>query len=420
VGAPADCDIAVVGGGILGLAAARELIRRRPHASVVVLEREGELALHQTGHNSGVVHAGIYYAPGSLKARLCVEGARELYEYCEASGVPFEKRGKLIVARDERELAGLTELEQRGRANGVPGLRRVDADELREIEPHARGVAALHSPETGVVDFAAVARAFGADVEAAGAIVTTGCEVSAVEPAGRAAAPSGPVDERAGRAAAPPAPGSGHPGGGSLRVVHSRGELRTRFAIFCAGAWADELAVRAGADPDPRIVPFRGAYLRLRADRAHFVRGLIYPVPDPSLPFLGVHLTRHVDGTVSLGPSALLAPTRLARSLSWPGTWRMARRWWRTGARELAHAASARRFAREAAAYVPELEPGDFSRWYAGIRAQALARDGTLVDDFVISETEHALHVRNAPSPAATSALALARLIADRVEARLD
>ena len=380
-----------MGGGIVGLATARELLLRRPGASLVVLERETELARHHTGHNSGVVHAGIYYEPGSLKARLCVEGARELYRYCEDRGVPFEESGKLIVARDETELAGLDELERRGRANGVPGLCRVDSAGLREIEPHARGLAALHSPETGVVDFAGVARAFAADVETAQGEIRPSSEVKEIRTADK-----------------------------SLRLITTRGELRARFAVFCAGVWADELAVGAGADPDPRIVPFRGAYLRLRPDRSHLVRGLIYPVPNPALPFLGVHLSRHIGGTVSLGPGALLAPTRLARSLAWPGTWRMARRWWRTGARELAHAASVRRFAREAAAYVPELEPADFSRWYAGVRAQALARDGTLVDDFVISETEHALHVRNAPSPAATSALALARLIADRVEARLD
>jgi L-2-hydroxyglutarate oxidase len=385
------CDIAVVGGGILGLATARELLGRRPDARVVVLERERELARHQTGHNSGVVHAGIYYAPGSLKARLCVEGARDLYAYCEERGAPFDRSGKLIVAREGRELGRLDELERRGRANEVPGLRRVDAHRLREIEPHARGVAALHSPNTGVVDFAEVARAFAADVEASGGRVEVGCEVTGI--------------------------GSTH---GRLRLVHGSAETEARFAVFCAGAWADELAVRAGADPDPRIVPFRGAYLRLRGDRSHLVRGLIYPVPDPELPFLGVHLSRHLDGNVSLGPSALLAATRLARSLAWPGTWRMARRWWRTGARELAHAASTRRFARAAAHYVPALEPGDFTRWYSGVRAQAVARDGRLVDDFVISETERALHVRNAPSPAATSALALARLIADRVERRLD
>lgn len=388
---PAECDLAVVGGGILGLAVARELGRRRRGMEIVVLEREQEPARHQTGHNSGVVHAGIYYAPGSLKARLCVQGARAMYEYCGERGVPVERVGKLIVARSERELGRLEELERRGRANQVPGLRRVGAEELREIEPHARGVAALHSPETGVVDFAAVARAFAEDVRAAGGTVATGCELKGIQHHGR-----------------------------RLGLVHSGGETRARFAVFCAGAWADELAVMAGADPDPRIVPFRGAYLRLRPDRSGLVRGLIYPVPDPALPFLGVHLSRHIDGQVSLGPSALLAPLRLRRSLAWPGTWRMARRWWRTGARELARAASRRRFAREAAEYVPELEPGDFSPWYAGIRAQALGRDGSLVDDFVISETERALHVRNAPSPAATSSLALARLIAGRAEPGLD
>lgn len=384
-------DVAVVGGGILGLASARELLLRRPGLDIVVLEREPGLAQHQTGHNSGVIHAGIYYVPDSLKARLCVEGARDLYAYCEERGVPFEKRGKLIVARDASELPRLDELERRGRANGVPGLRRMDAGGLREIEPHARGVAALHSPETGVVDFAAVARSFAADVQAAGGRIELGRDVTAIEPSGD-----------------------------SVRLAHGDAEVGARFAVFCAGLEADRLAVAAGAEPDPRIVPFRGAYLRMRADRAHLVRGLIYPVPDPSLPFLGVHLSRHIDGHVSLGPGALLARTRLAHSLAWPGTWRMARRWWRTGLTELAHAASTRRFAREAAAYVPELGPGDFERWYSGVRAQAVARDGRLVDDFVISDTERAIHVRNAPSPAATSSLALARLIADRVEARLD
>ena len=375
----AECDLAIVGGGILGLATAREMLLRRPGAVVVVLERERELAQHQTGRNSGVIHAGIYYAPGSLKARLCVDGARGLYAYCEEHGVRVEKRGKLIVARDESELPRLDELERRGRANEVPGLRRVDADGLREIEPHARGAAALHSPETGVVDFAEVARSFAADFQAAGGHIELGHRATVAEVRGRA-----------------------------------------RFAVFCAGSAADTLAVEAGADPDPRIVPFRGAYLKLRPEKSELVRGLIYPVPDPDLPFLGVHISRHIDGNISLGPSALLAPNRLVRSLAWPGTWRMARRWWRTGITEIVHAVSARRFAREAADYVPELDPGDFTPWYAGVRAQAVARDGRLVDDFVISETERALHVRNAPSPAATSSLALARLIADRVERSLD
>jgi 2-hydroxyglutarate dehydrogenase len=376
---PAEYDLAVVGAGILGLAVAREMSMRRPGARIVVLERHAEVATEQSGQNSGVVHAGIYYAPGSLKARLCVEGARDLYAYCEEHGVPFEKRGKLIVARDEGELPRLDELERRGRVNRVPGLRRVDAEGLRGIEPHARGLAALHSPETGVVDFAEVARALAADFRASGGQIELGHTASVAEVRRRAS-----------------------------------------FTVFCAGHAADELAAEAGADPDPRIVPFRGAYLRLRPDKSGLVRGLIYPVPDPELPFLGVHLSRHIDGTVSLGPSALLAPARLPRSLAWPGTWRMARRWWRTGITEVWHAANRRSFARAAARYVPDLDAGDFTPWYAGVRAQALTRDGRLVDDFVISETERALHVRNAPSPAATSSLALARLIADRVEQGLE
>ena len=387
---PAECDLAVIGAGILGLTVARELTRRHPGLQTVMFERDGQVAGHQTGRNSGVVHAGIYYAPGSLKARLCVEGARELYSYCEQNGVPFRRSGKLIVARDASELARLDELERRGRANQVPELRRLDASELREVEPHCRGAGALHSPATGVVDFAEVARAVAAELAREGHRVITGCGVTGLA-------------TQAGR----------------VRLEHARGETRARFAVFCAGAGADRLAVLAGADPDPRIVPFRGAYLRLRADRSHLVRSLIYPVPDPALPFLGVHLSRHIGGEVSLGPGALLGTERLGRTLGWPGTWRMARRWWRTGGREAVRAVSRKRFAREAAQYVPELEPGDFSPWYSGVRAQAVGRDGRLVDDFVISETERALHVRNAPSPAATASFALARLIADRADSRL-
>jgi (S)-2-hydroxyglutarate dehydrogenase len=380
---PAECDLAVVGGGILGLAVARELTERRPERSIVVLERNAQVGAEQTGRNSGVIHAGIYYRPESLKARLCVAGARELYEYCDAHGIRHERCGKLIVARDASELGRLDELEQRGRANGVPGLRRLSGDELREVEPHARGVAALHSPSTGIVDFGDVARSLAAEL---GSAVSSSCGVTGIE-------------HRSGR----------------IVLRHAQGETSARFAVFCAGLAADRLAVAAGAPPDPRIVPFRGAYLHLRPERRELVRGLIYPVPDPALPFLGAHLTRHIDGEVSVGPSALLWP-RGPRDILWPGTLRMARRWWRTGLTELRRASSRRAFAREAARYVPELEPDDLSRGFAGIRAQALGRDGTLVDDFVISQTERALHVRNAPSPAATSSLALARLIVDRVD----
>jgi (S)-2-hydroxyglutarate dehydrogenase len=388
--APSRCDVAVVGGGIVGLAVALELAHRRPADRVCVLEREGEIGAHQTGHNSGVIHAGIYYAPGSLKARLCVEGSRALYAYCEEREIAHERCGKLIVATGPGELGGLEELERRGRANGVEGLRRLDAGEIAAIEPHAAGVAALHSPATGIVDFGAVARSYAADLRAAGGEIATGCEVRGLERHGRA-----------------------------LRIAHSQGETEAGHAVCCAGAAADRLAVAAGADPDPRIVPFRGAYLRLVPERRDLVRSLIYPVPDPSLPFLGVHLTRTVGGEVLVGPTALLGLRGLGRTLAWPGSWRMFRRWWRTGLSEIEHAALRRTFVREAARYVPGLGAGDVRFAFAGFRAQAVARDGALVDDFVFSRTDRALHVRNAPSPGATSSLAIAGEIADEAERAL-
>jgi (S)-2-hydroxyglutarate dehydrogenase len=399
---PDRCDLLVVGGGILGLAVARELLSRHPDASLCVLEREETLGAHQTSHSSGVIHAGIYYEPGSLKARLCVEGARLLYAYCEERGIEARRDGKLIVAPGEAELPRLDELERRGTANQVPGLRRVGADEIREIEPHARGLAGLHSPNTGIVDFRRVAEAYGAEVRDAGGRVFTGCGVEGLEAQGN-----------------------------SLRVRHSRGSTAAGYVVSCAGAWSDRLAVAAGAPAEPRIVPFRGGYLRLRPERRDLVRANIYPVPDPDLPFLGGHLTRTIDGEVLLGPSALMVgardayrllrvrPRDLGSELAWPGTWRLAARFWRTGLREIAHAASRRSFVRELRRYVPELSASDVLPGPAGIRAQALDRDGKLVDDFVVHLTERALHVRNAPSPAATSSLALARLIADETEAEL-
>jgi (S)-2-hydroxyglutarate dehydrogenase len=396
---PSECDLVVVGAGILGLAVARELLRRRPGARVCVLEAESAVAAHQTGHTSGVVHAGIYYEPGSLKARLCVEGARLLYRYCEQQGIAFERNGKLILATSEDELGGLDELERRGVENGVPGLRRLAADEIAEVEPHARGIAALYSPATGVLDFSAVAGAFAQDFTADGGSLHLGCRVLG-------------SDTRHDR----------------VTVRHRDGEVTAGAAVFCAGLWSDRLAVESGAPADPRIVPFRGAYLRLRPERRHLVRGSLYSVPNPELPFLGAHLTRGIDGEVLIGPSALLAPSRdayrlsrvrlrdLRQSLAWPGTWLLARRHWRDGIAELRRAASRRSFAADAARLVPELGPADVWRGPAGVRAQALGRDGRLIDDFVVHVTERAIHVRNAPSPAATSSLALARLIADQVD----
>jgi L-2-hydroxyglutarate oxidase len=399
---PSTADFVVIGGGILGLAVARELLARHPDASLCVLEREDRLAAHQTSHSSGVIHAGIYYAPESLKARLCVEGARLLYAYCDQRGIEARRNGKLIVAADEPELPGLDELERRGRANAVPGLRRIGPGEIAEIEPHARGLAALHSPETGVVDFAEVAGAYAEDVQAAGGVVATRSGVGRLLP-----------------------------GAESIGVEHKRGRIDAGFVIGCAGAWSDRLAVAAGAPPEPRIVPFRGAYLRLRPERRDLVRASIYPVPDPDLPFLGSHLTRTIGGEVLLGPSALMVGARdayriarvrardLSASLTWPGTWRLVGRFWRTGLIEIRHAASRRAFVASLRRFLPDLEARDVLGGPSGIRAQALDRDGRLVDDFVVHRTERALHVRNAPSPAATSSLALARLIADQAESSL-
>jgi (S)-2-hydroxyglutarate dehydrogenase len=394
--APERCDLAVVGGGIVGLAVARELIRRNPRASVCVLEREAEVGTHQTGHNSGVIHAGVYYEPGSLKAHLCVEGGRELRAYCIERGISSQLCGKVILATHSSELPRLEELERRGKANGVPGLRRIDAAQIEQIEPRASGIAGLHSPSTGIVDFPAVARSYAHDVLDAGGAVATRCDVKDVK-----------IKKR------------------SLRLVHAHGAIEAGHAIFCAGAWADRLAVAAGADSDPRIVPFRGAYLRLVPERRQLVRSLIYPVPDPSLPFLGVHLTKHIDGEVLIGPTALIAGARDAyrlrtvrrkdvlSTLTWPGTWKMLGRWWRPGLSELSHAALRSTFVHAAARYVPELQVADVEPSFAGVRAQALGRDGRLIDDFVFSATDRALHVRNAPSPAATASLAIARHVAD-------
>jgi (S)-2-hydroxyglutarate dehydrogenase len=389
-------DVAVAGGGIVGLATARALALRG--LKVVVLERERELGGHQTSHNSGVIHAGIYYAPGSLKAKLCVEGAAALYDYCDGKGIAAERCGKIVVAVDEGELERLDELERRARANGVQGLARLGPDEIAAVEPAAQGLSALHSPNTGMVDFGAVAAAYADDVRANGGEIRVGAGVSAL------------VEREE-----------------HVEVVLGDEPVVARRAVACAGAWSDRLALASGARPDVRIVPFRGAYLKLAPERAGLVRGQIYPVPDPALPFLGVHLSRTIGGDVLIGPTALLAPARdayrlstvrradLAATLRWPGTARLVRRWWRTGITELGHAASRRLLVRAAARYVPAIEAGDVRPGPAGIRAQALGRDGALLDDFLLARTGRAVHVLNAPSPAATASLAIAELIASEV-----
>jgi 2-hydroxyglutarate dehydrogenase len=395
---PEDCDVAIVGGGILGLAVARELALRQPDLHVAVLEAEERLAAHQTGHNSGVIHAGIYYPPGSLKATLCVEGRRRMYEFCADHGIAAERCGKLIVATTADEVPGLRELQRRGQENGVPGLRWLGGEHIADIEPHAVGVAALHSPDTGIVDYTAVSVALADDVRRAGHTITTGCRVTHL-----ASARPGAV------------------------VHHAQGSTRARHVVACAGAWSDRLATASGAPDEPRIVPFRGAYQLIRPERSHLVRGLIYPVPDPTLPFLGVHLTRHVDGSVSIGPTALMVGARdayrvtklrgpdLWDTIRWPGSWKLAWRYRHTACTQLRDALLPSAVVRAASQYVPELRAADAVPGPAGIRAQALDRSGQLVEDFVFYETEWCTQLRNAPSPAATSSLAIAARVAGRV-----
>jgi L-2-hydroxyglutarate oxidase LhgO len=391
--------VGVVGAGIIGLAVARRILELRPGASVTVLDKEPEVGRHQTGHNSGVVHAGLYYPRDSLKARLCRRGVGLLRDYCQERGIPYVECGKTVVAVSEEELPRLHDIEERARHNGVPGLRRLDAAGIREIEPHVTGVAGLHSPTTAIVDFVAVARAYAADVVAAGGTLRLGAAVDRIE---RSADPGGVV------------------------VVHAGGERHELdHLVICAGLQSDRVARLAGDDAEPAIVPFRGEYLTVRPERTHLVRGLVYPVPDPRYPFLGVHFTRRVDGRLDVGPNAVLAgaregyrrsslrPRELAETLAWPGFRQLARQHWRMGASELRGSLSRRAFVEAARRYVPELTAADIDGRHAGVRAQALDRDGSLVDDFRISRLGPVTAVRNAPSPGATSSLAIAEHLVD-------
>jgi L-2-hydroxyglutarate oxidase LhgO len=388
----------VVGGGILGLAFARAALLAAPGSSVTVLEKGDAVAQQQSGRNSGVVHAGIYYAPGSLKARLCREGGDALEVFCDEHGVTFERCGKVVVATDEAERARLDGLLERSLANEVPGVRLVDRAELRELEPHVEGLAAIHSPHTGIVDFPGVCRALAAEVEQLGGQVRLGAEVVGVEQ-----------------------------GEDEVTVALAAGEqVVAGRLVICGGLQSDRLARLAGGDRWPAIVPFRGEYWALKPERRGLVRALVYPVPDPRYPFLGVHLTLRFDGEVLVGPNAVTAlaregyrwrdvvPSDVAELVRSPGFRGLARQNLRTGVDEVVRSLSRKRFAAAAARYVPELQPDDLVRAPAGVRAQAVARDGSLVDDFAIEQTQRVLAVRNAPSPAATSSLAIARHLVDR------
>lgn len=391
--------VGVVGGGILGVAIGRELLRRNPFEQVVVFEKEDRLAAHQTGHNSGVVHAGIYYRPGTLKAVLCTRGRELLRDYCAEHEIAYDEVGKLVVAVEADELGRLAVLERTAAENGVPGLRRVGPEEIVEIEPHAAGLAALHSPETAITDFVAVTKSLAAEIESAGGEIRLSTEVTGLSRRG-----------------------------GQIVVTTGVTEHRVDRLVLCPGLHADRLAAIADGQSGPRIIPFRGEYMQVLPDKQGLVRGLIYPVPDPRYPFLGVHFTRRVSGIVDVGPNAVLATRRegyrrrdisardIADIARWPGSWRLARQHWRTGVSEVRGSVSKRAYMRNAEKYVPEIGARDVVRYASGVRAQAIERDGTLVDDFRITHSGAITAVRNAPSPAATSSLAIAEFVVDRMD----
>ncbi len=387
----------VVGGGIVGLAVAERLIRDDPSTRVTVLEKEPGWARHQTGRNSGVIHSGLYYPPGSAKARWCRSGVAALLGLARSDGVPYALTGKLVVATDPAELGRMEALRERGLANGL-GVRRIEGDEAREHEPHVAAIAALHVPETGIIDYAEVCRALVRRLEDAGAELRTRTTVvDATEHAD------------------------------AVTVETTTGAVPSDVVVNCAGLHADVVARRMGHEPSVRIVPFRGEYRELRPEATDLVRGLVYPVPDPELPFLGVHLTRGIEGHVHAGPNAVLAlaregyrwgdvrPAEVADTLAWPGFWRLARRQVRTGAAEVARSLSTRRFADSLRRLVPELRDEDLLPSPAGVRAQAVARDGRLVDDFLLERHGRSVHLLNAPSPAATASLEIARHVAELI-----
>ena len=387
-------DVIVIGGGIVGLSVAMQLTRRFPRMKLTVLEKEAGVGRHQTGHNSGVIHSGIYYKPGSIKARTCVEGAAAMVEFCQAHTLPLRVCGKVIVATSEAELPRLNHLLERGRANGVDGLRLLNRDQLREIEPHAEGLAALHVPGTGITDFTLVCEKYADITQAQGGTVCTSAQVIGIRKDGRDSV-----------------------------VETTAGAFPAGFVINCAGLFSDRVSQMAGERPPVRIIPFRGEYYDLVPAKEHLVRTLIYPVPDPRFPFLGVHFTRRIHGGVDAGPNAVLALKRegyrctdfsardTLAALSFPGFWRMAARFWRSGLGESYRSVRKRAFVAALRKMVPEVREDDLRPGGSGVRAQAIARDGCLVDDFLFSRTGNLLHLYNVPSPAATASIAVGRAI---------
>jgi len=394
-------DIAIVGGGIIGLATGRELLHRHPHAALAVLEKEARVGAHQTGHNSGVIHSGIYYAPGSLKARLCMQGRRALWKFCDAKGIEYHQAGKLIVATQAHELGRLQALWERGIANCIEGLAMLEGDAIAQREPHCRGIKAIYSPVTGIVDYGAVARAIADDIREAGGEILTGRKVEGIRRSN-----------------------------GLSRIATAGGDIEARHVIACGGLMADRLAKMTGGKSDPKIVPFRGDYLLLKPGKRHLVKGNIYPVPDPAFPFLGAHFTRRLNGDVLLGPNAVLAFARegygfssvnagdLVETLTYPGFLRLAVKYMAVGMGEMYRDLVRSAYVRALQRYIPELRVEDTLPGPSGVRAQAMRADGSMVDDLVFEETEGVVHVRNAPSPGATSSLAIASYIADVAQKR--
>ncbi len=388
-------DVIVIGGGIVGLATAMALTRQT-EASVLVIEKEKRLAAHQTGNNSGVIHSGIYYKPGSLKARNCVEGRQALIEFAEEHRIPYERCGKVIIATRPEELPALDTLEQRGRANGLAGVRRLSPDEIKEIEPYTAGLAGLHVPETGIIDYKQVCDQFARVIQANGGQILTEARMTGLTQ----------FDAE-------------------MVVKTTSGEFNSRYLINCAGLHSDRIARMCGVRPNVQIIPFRGEYYDVVPEKHHLVRNLIYPVPDPRFPFLGVHFTRRINGGIEAGPNAVLAfrregyrffQTSIPDLLSYAGSigfWRMAAKYWKMAAGEYYRSLSKAAFVSALQKLVPELSYGDVHRGGAGVRAQALVPDGSLVDDFMIAEAERMIHVLNAPSPAATASISIGRTIAN-------
>ena len=389
-------DVGIVGGGIIGLSTAMQLLEQSPGLNVAVIEKEDRLAQHQTGHNSGVIHSGIYYRPGSWKARFCVGGKDRLIAFCDENEIEYDPCGKVIVATHESELGRLQDLYERGVANGVPDLQIVEPDRLAEIEPHTSGVRALWAPHTGIVDYVRVANAYANKFQSAGGGIFTGAAV------------------RQARQTA---------GGTALET--ERGALRAKHVINCGGLYADKLARMMGEETDVRIIPFRGEYYKLVESSHHLVKGLIYPVPDPRFPFLGVHYTRNIHGYVEAGPNAVLAWARegyrkgdislgeTACALTFPGFWKMTAKHWRTGMQEMHRSYSKSVFVGDLKKLIPEIQSSDLEPGGSGVRAQAVASSGAILDDFHILRGQKALHVLNAPSPGATSSLAIGEYLSD-------